>query len=417
MSGKKPSWLLRAGSFLLAALMVFGNLCLPNGFLKASAEETESVLFSTDFEDYTVGNSPRAKSNLWRIYKSATEVTDAVGVDEVTIAEINGNKLLRVSNEADVKVSANYAFSASHLNDVTISYYVAVVKPGSFVFPSPAAYASEGNEQLFVGTYGNYTNLMAKSASAWEELTVTEDGSKIRIEAAKWHQVKIHYTTTGCTVYIDGKLTSASARGTSGVKLISMVANTGKSGVMYIDNIKVTAADHAPLAAPTTALTVDTVVFEETFDNLPITTSENIGAAASWPAAWYFSKKDIAVGYCISADPDASTADNKVLKIPLANGAIEARSRVGHAPSMKKAVLEYRFYPTDDVIYMPSLSSGNQNNVTKNRIVNLIYFPDESYMVDRDAAGTDHDIAFNITKEAWHTVKLVVDTEENIFYV
>ena len=143
MSGKKPSWLLRAGSLLLAALMVFGNLCLPNGFLKASAEET-GLLFSTDFEDYNAGLSPYTKDSKWFVTKGGTAVADkTVSVDEVMVEDVNGNKVLAVTSEKDVaNVVAGYAFSSSHLNDVTLSYNVAFETKGNLWLPTLAHFAN-----------------------------------------------------------------------------------------------------------------------------------------------------------------------------------------------------------------------------------------------------------------------------------
>ena len=91
MSGKKPSWMLRAGSLLLAALMVFGNLILPGGIFAASAEET-GVLFSTDFENDTVGliSMDTAMFSGDRGWHINTALSNSVSFG---VKEVNGNKV------------------------------------------------------------------------------------------------------------------------------------------------------------------------------------------------------------------------------------------------------------------------------------------------------------------------------------
>ena len=121
MYERKPSGLLRTGALLLAVLMAFGNLYLPNGAFAAKAAETgnNALPVVEDFEDHTVGTSGPFSVD-------SPEGANAKG--EIFETGI-GNKMLAVSNKGGTVDGDAVLFlkkgSAYYKDPVYLSYWLA----------------------------------------------------------------------------------------------------------------------------------------------------------------------------------------------------------------------------------------------------------------------------------------------------
>ena len=132
MYERKPSGLLRTGALLLAALMVFGNLYLPNGAFVAKAAEIVNYALPVeeDFQDHEVGKSgpfscesPESANAVATVFENST-----------------GNRMLAVSNKGGT-VDLYAALwikngSAYYKDPVYLSYWMAASGTGRFYIPT-----------------------------------------------------------------------------------------------------------------------------------------------------------------------------------------------------------------------------------------------------------------------------------------
>ena len=415
MNGKKPSWLLRAGSFLLAALMVFGNLILPGGIFAASAEST-STLFSTDFEDYVTGVSPYIKDTKWFVTSGGTAVDKTVSVDQVMVEDVNGNKVLAVTSEKDVAdIVAGYAFASSHHDDVTLSYNVAFATKGDLWLPTLAHYANtdfvarvglNGTDNWFMTSPG-----VDKADGSGKDYYVrNSSGGGFSADALKWYTIKLCYTrdeagTHAVETYIDGTLTNVQVATSAavGVKTISMQALKNDGCKMYIDNIKVTEGDHTPAEVPTTLYSVNTVFYSDNFDDVALT--EGVGSVNSENWQGY-------TNYSVGLDPDPDAEGNQVMVF--ADASTKSGLTSIDFGAYKQAVLEYRVYPTDDTVYLPRLAAKNGGDY-----IFMLHYANGKLAWRQSVNSSDQVLleASEFAPGCWHTIKQAVDTKASTFYI
>ncbi len=255
MKGKQTSWLLRAGALLLAALMVFGNLCLPNGFLKASAEETSTVLFSNDFEKDAEGALKVSTSMYNASVKGWTTSGSLPTGASLSVKTMNGNKVLALSREqgtSSFNVKYNLTLGDQTYNQATISYNVALSDPSLVAFFPAIGNANGGGRTAYFGINSSKFQYSTTGSNPWYDIE-----PKVELEANKWYTVKINYTAAQgeeaakVEVYIDGQLTNVALMSALDIgSFIMGMYNAGNGGTMYMDNIQITEGDHTPAEKP-----------------------------------------------------------------------------------------------------------------------------------------------------------------------
>lgn len=418
MSGKKPSWLLRAGSLLLAALMVFGNLILPGGIFAASAEET-GVLFSTDFENDTVGliSMDTAMFSGDRGWHINTALSNSVSFG---VKEVNGNKVLAIT-KADSAATDTYEikFDLQDGNNpdpsityAELSYNIALTANMQMFFPAICNSYGYTRSAYFGSNAGK---MEYNAGSGWTNMF--SDGAKLQTN--KWYTVKQIYRLADgenaavVEVWIDDVKTLIAANGSpadiSG--FVMQLYKTSAAGSVYIDNIQFTTDTHTPAKAPVTCIES---WFAESFESYELNTVLNTVTTDQW--------HDTATksSYTISNDPDPSKTGNQVLQLAYnADNGSGQNLSTGYSvlPNLTQAVLEYDVWPSsDDTLYLPvfTCAGGAQP-------VNLIARPNSvlKYRPDASNNGKELEIgtAADFKAEQWHTIKLVVDTLANQFHI
>ena len=418
MSGKKPSWMLRAGSLLLAALMVFGNLILPGGIFAASAEET-GVLFSTDFENDTVGliSMDTAMFSGDRGWHINTALSNSVSFG---VKEVNGNKVLAIT-KADSATTDTYEikFDLQDGNNpdpsityAELSYNIALTANMQMFFPAICNSYGYTRSAYFGSNAGK---MEYNAGSGWTNMF--SDGAKLQTN--KWYTVKQIYRLADgenaavVEVWIDDVKTLIAANGSpadiSG--FVMQLYKTSAAGSVYIDNIQFTTDTHTPAKAPVTCIES---WFAESFESYELNTVLNTVTTDQWHDTATKST------YTISNDPDPSKTGNQVLQLAYnADNGSGQNLSTGYSvlPNLTQAVLEYDVWPSrDDTLYLPVFTCAGGA-----KPVNLIARPNSvlKYRPDASNNGKELEIgtAADFKAEQWHTIKLVVDTLANQFHI
>ena len=267
MNKQKMSRLLRAGTLLLAVLMVFGNLYLPSGTLKVSAEENKT-LFSTDFEgeeSISIGNSIAAGDRGWQLDGGA--IPSNVKVE---IKEVEGNKVLALTKTDSVTASKRFelkydlfdgAQTDASITSAALSYRIYFTDKMQVFFPTVCG-ANDVNMAAFFGsnsgsmTYSTTGGSSEGDASwdGWLDLYTGGRTKTSKLTTGKWYTVKEIYTLAEgenpakVDVYIDGVLTKTDLGKNVPTDIGGFVLCLHKwscAGSVYIDDINFTREEPA----------------------------------------------------------------------------------------------------------------------------------------------------------------------------
>ncbi len=270
MKGKQTSWLLRALSLTLAALMVFGNLILPGGIWKASAEEASTTLFSTDFESessISIGSSIYSGNRGWQLQGGTVPENMKVGIEK-----INGNKVLAVTKTDSTTASSAFDLKFDLYNgtntDATVksavlSYNIALTDNMQVFFPTICNANNIAMAAYFGSNVGSlvYRTTGGSGDTPWLDMHTSAATVTSKLETYKWYTVKEVYTLaegdTPATVqvYVDDVLTKIELSNSVPTDIGGFVMRVHKwscAGSVYIDNINFTTVDHDPAEAPVT---------------------------------------------------------------------------------------------------------------------------------------------------------------------
>lgn len=236
-----------SGLIALCLILTF----MPAGVIHVSAAGTGMPedtggreLVKLDFESIEVGTD--AVSSGW-------EVAEGTNAYEAKVQELDGNKVLAmhpVAQEEDrTHLILRYPLGDQY-DALTLSYDIAFSRTGGGYFYMPSL--GRGTSQLVcLATNTAAPFAYGPSTGGWSALQVTEDGETYTdagaYEANKWYQVKMEYakTESGMTVkvYLDGKLTNATAKMTGSQSMENVILFLTKwmdpSTTVYLDNIRV----------------------------------------------------------------------------------------------------------------------------------------------------------------------------------
>ena len=254
MNERSPSYRLRICALLLAALMLFGNLYLPNGVFAVSAAESgwNTLPMEEDFEDKTVDTS-----GSFAVTGSASAVASVCEDDK-------GNKMLAVSNVGGTEHGyASLAFrkgaGSYYTGTVHLSYWLSASGTGRFYIPTVSSYLGTTNSlAVFVAMKPDGTMEYATSTGGpWNPLTYTDGSGTVTYSSNEWILIEQTYTcaaTAGnqtMTMKINGKEVTIASAHRDKVSHVSMyMTNDMGSQICYVDNITVTEAPHEPMPNP-----------------------------------------------------------------------------------------------------------------------------------------------------------------------
>ena len=422
MNGKKPGWLLRACSFLLAALMVFGNLYLPSGFLKASAEEATDFLI--DFENYAVGTSPYTTDQRWYVKEGTGNTDVSAATTKANVVEINGNKALYLRDTDNTGLKVGYLIDANGLTDATLSYNVAVEKKSGAFFPS-LGNASDGEPITrfgFVGGNYMYYNVSSKSGNK----AVSAGNKNFNEPLLTWYTVKVAYSASGVKVYINGVESNVPAYTTLPSTIDSVAMMLNNWGKIYVDNIKLTVDDHTPssekLPEILEAVESPATYFTESFDSVELNSGvgslpvymENIPNGTPAERNWTPASAAAGMYTVVEAPVDANGVDHG--NALLFNQGAEKPTSGGHSLYLRpeavdgkysKIVFEYDIYTNSTDTLRPFSLTGNSGQFLVQTVLSggRFHYQDDSW----------HLLA-TLDANTWYNVKFVVDTVAKCWY-
>lgn len=414
---RTKSWKRKIG-VVLAICMVLCGLYVPSSVILAQAESSDIDLMITsgsednkgDIVNITFEDMEEAEmttSGNWTVYKHANAKSSA------KVEAINGNKVLVYDNsEADttsgIYHQLYYKFSdnASY-EKVTMSYNIA---------------SKNADGVMYIPTVSNgvrnrYVDLQMNAIGGGKYgFKYAGANSTVEFEAMKWNTVKLVYekisdTSVVYSLYINETTVAENAEA-------SVVANTDgtvqgfhmcpyvkKSGVYYIDNIRMTTGDHEPA----TPVDFPTAEEDDTEENVEIVNVdfENI-AVGERPSGWNITVQGEELGDIAEVQ---EFNGNKVLAMSnTKNYYTNVQCPLG--ASYDKVVMSYSVASADSsgLLYMPS------PNMFINMSMNggyIKYQPSGStswniVSVKEDGAEEFKEMSTYDTMK-WYTVKMVYE--------
>lgn len=376
-----------------------------------SVEEGEAVVFPTE-------------SSNWGV-KYWGGITAATDTSKIEVKKLNGNNVLVLQNDG-TNVGLYRLLGSEGYDKVTLTYSVAFSGDEEIAFLPTLANAKTGDYLMQPGVRKAYTNgngpeykhfnYSVNDGSSWNAMVKADDDTTYEAEDMRWYQVKISYekaedSTYICRLYIDDVLTntSVSAResGKMLAKYVTMQMNKYGSGVMYVDNICVTTGEQTNIVKPNPLVPIYTgTQYIEDFEDCTPGTTDGLTKELGW------SISNVDEGDIVQVITEEGNEDNQILKIKdvVRNKSLNFKWTYDNNSTATKAVLKCRAMVEEDngSVYLPHFYSKSVKSA-------LMQVSRGHNSLQKSEDGSKWDILTPMTKNEWHEVEIVVDTEKGVY--
>ena len=454
--------LLKSGALLLAAIMLFGNLTLPGGVVAASAEETAvppAVYWSEDFEGFTLTDGKATLPGTYTNVGSCFSV-----VQDPNNAE---NQVLQMKKEGSL---AN-VLKTPKMNPIPSK----AVLEYDFYFPSgcgtlyPLSLSNQSSSwgvQLAIEGDGDVrhnsdpvdTSYTKIKADDWHSLKLVADAENhvwyLWVNDAHVFTGVLADTVTGFQALVGGALTGSNVPGLlyDNIRITELIPATGfalteQEATLNVGEFKQLSWSFTPATASLdaviftssnsevasvdakgkiTALAEGTATITATpVNGLPAATmtvtvkddkaetywSEDFEGEKTLPDRGFEEHKvDWGNNWVLANDP--KNADNQVMLLNKVPSGGKNLKHIVFTEAVKQAVLEYKVYYTDGAktFYLPTF----QNNQTSGIYAAYLVLEGDGDLRQNSDSNT---IFTNLSKDTWHTIKLVADAVAGKWYL
>jgi uncharacterized protein YjdB len=466
---RRTNLLHKAGALVLAAFMLFGNLCLPGSTVSASAAETTTtpaVYWSEDFEDFTltdgVGNVT-GWTQVGNVFKVVTDTTKSDNQVMRLHKSTTGNTVIKspaqssIGNAAVLEYDLYFPVGASVVYPLTLmsgtswgGVQLALEGNGTFRRDGgTTTYATleQGkqhniklaadieNNCWYLWINGNYIPVADedKTLTTYNSLTTytgclggtpsdgvfSEDSSGIYYDNIKISQyiratsfglteteatLKVNETKQLAWTFAPANATDNAVVFESSAEAVATVDSKGMITAVSEGTAVITAKPANGMAAQSVTVTVEkdkpAVYWSEDFSGDKTLQERGFTEhSAAWGDHWVLAQ-------------DPKNGDNQVMQLNKLPTGGKNLKHIVFTEAVKQAVLEYKVYYTDGAVsfFLPTFQNSNNNGIYAAK---LVLEGDGDLRHDSDV----NTMFTNLSKDTWHTIKLVADAEAGKWYL